>query len=411
MTHPDVTDSSPDSHGDPHPSGMRMAHGMSVRIAYVTESFPPDVNGVAHTAVRVAEHLLKTGHEPLVIAPEPARGVERPDRNFDFPIVRVRSLAIPVYPELRVGLPGPQVHAAIAAHRADLVHLAGPFVLGAGGCSAAKKLGIPIVAVYATDLPAYARMYHAGRIGQEITWHRLRRIHNSAARTLAPCTATAVDLHVHGVERVRVWGRGVDCVRFDPRRRSTSMRAELAPNGEMIVGYVGRLATEKRVDLLSDVATLPGVRLVIVGSGPAEAAIRRAVPSALYLGHRGGDNLAEIYASLDLFVHAGPYDTFGNTLMEASASGLPVISAAAGGPLDLVRDGVTGFLVPPFDADAMASAVAKLAADPALRAAQGEAGRQMALRRTWPVMCDELIGHYEDVLSGSDKALHAAVAA
>ncbi len=375
-----------------------------MRIAYVTESFPPDVNGVAHTAVRVAEHLLSRGHQPLVIAPEPASEAARPDRGLDFPVVRVRSIAVPVYPGFRVGLPGSGVRDAIERHKADLVHLAGPFVLGAGGCAAAVDQRLPIVAVYATDLPAYARTYHAGSVGQAICWWRLRRIHNAADRTLAPCTATAADLREHGIDRVQVWARGVDAIRFDPAKRSERLRAEMAPGGELIVGYVGRLAAEKRLDLLTQVAALPGVRLVIVGSGPHEAAIRRAIPTALYLGQRGGEDLARIYASLDVFVHAGPHDTFGQTLQEAAASGLPVIAPAAGGPLDLVRDGITGFLVPKCDAGALATAVAKLAAEPRLRAAQGTAGRQMVLGRTWPAMCDELIGHYVDVLDSYSSA-------
>jgi phosphatidylinositol alpha 1,6-mannosyltransferase len=392
-------------------SGMKMTDGVSVRIAYVTESFPPDVNGVAHTAVRVAEHLLSRGHQPLVIAPEPASGVPLPDRGYDFPIARVPSVGIPVYRGFRVGLPGSRVMEALASHRADLVHLAGPFVLGARACSAALKLQLPMVAVYATDLPAYARAYHTGPAGQKLAWWWLRKIHNAVDRTLAPCTASAVDLREHGIDRVAVWARGVDCKRFDPAKRSAELRAELAPGGELLVGYIGRLATEKRVDLLAQVGALPGVRLVIVGTGPAEAAIRRAVPTALFLGQHVGEELARIYASLDVFIHAGPHDTFGQTLQEAAASGLPVVAPAAGGPLDLVRDGTTGFLVAPGSAAALADAVATLAASPELRKAQGTAGRQMVLGRTWPVMCDELIGHYADVLETNGSADREAVAA
>jgi len=391
--------------------GTNMPDGVSVRIAYVTESFPPDVNGVAHTAVRVAEHLLSRGHQPLVIAPEPASGVPLPDRGFDFPIARVPSVGIPVYRGFRVGLPGSRVMEALASHNADLVHLAGPFVLGARACSAALKLQLPMVAVYATDLPAYARAYHTGPAGQKLAWWWLRKIHNAVDRTLAPCTASAGDLHEHGIDRVAVWARGVDCKRFDPAKRSGELRAQLAPGGELLVGYVGRLATEKRVDLLANIGALPGVRLVIVGTGPAEAAIRRAVPTALFLGQHTGEELARIYASFDVFVHAGPHDTFGQTLQEAAASGLPVVAPAAGGPLDLVRNGTTGFLVAPGSAAALAEAVAALAASPELRMAQGRAGRQMVLGRTWPVMCDELIGHYADVLEATGSANREAVAA
>jgi phosphatidylinositol alpha 1,6-mannosyltransferase len=376
---------------------------VSVRIAYVTESFPPDINGVAQTALRVAEHLVKRGHEPLIVAPEPADGQARPDRMLGYPVVRVPSFALPFYPGLRVGLPGPRIRAAIAAHRTDLVHLAGPFVMGASAGAAAKKLRVPTVAVYATDMAAYARSYHTGLPGQAIAWGRLRRIHNAVDRTLAPSSAAADDLRMHGIERVWIWGRGVDTVRFDPAKRSIALRDQLAPGGELIVGYVGRLAVEKRLDLLSGVAALPGVRLVIVGGGPAEAAARRALPQALFLGPRHGEQLAALYASVDVFVHAGPHDTFGNTLQEAAASGLPVVAPAAGGPIDLVDDQVTGFLVTPGHAGTLAAAVARLVRDPALRAAQGQAARRRMLGRTWSALGDELIDHYYAVLEGTAR--------
>ena len=177
-------------------------------------------------------------------------------------------------------------------------------------------------------------------------------------------------------------------------RRCSTLRSR----GDLIVGYVGRLATEKRVELLAKVTTLSGVRLVIVGAGPAEAMLRQHMPDAIFLGERRGEELAAIYASLDVFVHSGPYETFGQTLQEAAASGLPVVAPASGGPLDLVDDGVTGYLVPPSDPDAFAAAVARLAADPAARAAFGAAGRRKVLSRSWPALTEELIGHYAAVL-------------
>ena len=164
------------------------------------------------------------------------------------------------------------------------------------------------------------------------------------------------------------------------------------------MGYVGRLATEKRVELLAGITALAGVRLVIVGAGPAEAMLRQHMPDAIFLGERRGEELAAIYASLDVFVHSGPYETFGQTLQEAAASGLPVVAPAAGGPLDLVDDGVTGYLVPPSDPGAFTAAVARLAADPAARAAFGAAGRRKVLSRNWPALTEELIGHYAAVL-------------
>jgi phosphatidylinositol alpha 1,6-mannosyltransferase len=380
-----------------------------VRIAYVTESFPPVVNGVAITAMRVAEHLVRRGHKPLVIAPEAGAGSRWPDEDFCFPVARMPSVGLPVYPDFRFGLPGPHIRSAIADHGAELVHLAGPVMFGASGGAAGRSLGLPVVAVYATDMAAYARAYHLGRLGESVAWKLTRRTHNAVDLTLSPSTATAADLTARGFERVSVWGRGVDTDRFDPARRDHELRARLAPGGELIVGYVGRLATEKRLDLLTGVAALPGVRLVIVGAGPTEAIARRILPSAVFLGQSHGAELARIYASLDIFVHSGPHETFGNTLQEAAASGLPVVAPAAGGPLDIVEDGVTGFLVTPGDSGALAGAVATLAADWQLRVAQGHAARRSMLERSWPARGDELIGHYEAVLGRTD--LHGVIGA
>jgi phosphatidylinositol alpha 1,6-mannosyltransferase len=371
-----------------------------MRVAIITESFPPDVNGVAHTVLRVAEQLTRRGHHPLVIAPRPPRGT-RHVGPFPYPVVRIPAVPLPGYPSFRLGLPSHKVRAALTEHGTEVVHLASPVFLGAYGAAAAARLNLPFVAVYQTDLPAYARAYRLGQAGETFAWYWLRRIHNSAGRTLAPSTVTATGLLGHGMNNVWLWGRGVDTTRFDPARRSQDIRTELAPSGEVIAGYVGRLATEKRVELLAGIAGLDGVRLVIVGAGPAEAMLRQSLPGATFLGEHRGDDLAAIYASLDVFVHSGPYETFGQTLQEAAASGLPVIAPAAGGPLDLVDDGTTGYLVPPGDGSAYTAAVAKLAAEPELRAAFGAAGRQKVLGRSWSALTDELLGHYAAVLSTS----------
>jgi len=231
-------------------------------------------------------------------------------------------------------------------------------------------------------------------------------VHAAADRTLAPSTAARRDLEEHGVPRVRLWARGVDTERFSTERRDAALRAELAPRGETIVGYVGRLAPEKHIELLAGACRLDGVRVVVVGDGPSEDSLRKALPNALFLGRRTGDDLARVFASLDVFVHTGPFETFCQTVQEAMASGLPVVAPAAGGPLDLVGHGRTGLLVPPGDKDAFAAAVARLAADGPARAAFGAAGRAAVEGRTWAAIGDQLIEHYTDVL-----AERAAVAA
>lgn len=366
-----------------------------MRVVIVTESFPPDVNGVAHCALQTARHLAVRGHDPLVIAPAVA-GADSSDRSAPCPVVRVPSLPLPGYPQVRVALPSRRVAAAIAAHRAELVHLASPFVLGVRGMAAAARLGLPAVAVYQTDLAGYARTYVGA--GEGAAWRRIRTVHSAADRTLAPSSAALRDLEEHGVERVRLWPRGVDTARFRPELRDEQLRRELAPNGELIVGYVGRLAPEKHVELLAGACGMPGVRVVVVGDGPSEPSLRTALPGAVFLGRRTGDDLARIFASLDVFAHTGPYETFCQTVQEAMASGVPVIAPAAGGPLDLVDHGRTGMLVEPRNMDAVQSAVATLAGDPSLRAAYGLAGRAAVEGRTWAVIGDLLLDHYAEVL-------------
>ncbi|WP_405392065.1 glycosyltransferase family 1 protein [Streptomyces sp. NBC_01102] len=381
-----------------------------MRVVIVTESFPPDVNGVAHCTLQTARHLVARGHEPLVIAPAAAGATASASNDPAYasndpayagapcPVVRVPSLPLPGYPQVRVALPSRRLAAALTGHRAELVHLAGPFVLGVRGMAVATRLGLPAVAVYQTDLAGYARTYLGA--GESAAWRRMRAVHSAADRTLAPSSAALRDLTEHGVPRVRLWPRGVDTVRFRPGLRDEALRRELAPGGERLVGYVGRLAPEKHVELLAGACALPGVKVVVVGDGPSEATLRTALPGAVFLGRRTGDELARFFASLDVFVHTGPYETFCQTVQEAMASGIPVVAPAAGGPLDLVDHGRTGVLVPPHDAAAVRDAVGALVADPARAEGYGRTARAMVEGRTWEAVGDQLLGHYDEVLGG-----------
>ncbi|MFE6937386.1 glycosyltransferase family 4 protein [Streptomyces sp. NPDC057699] len=370
-----------------------------MRVVIVTESFPPDVNGVAHCTLQTARHLAARGHQPLVIAPAGATATTGSASTGDpCPVVRVPSLPLPGYPQVRVALPGRRLAAALTGHRAELVHLAGPFVLGVRGMAVATRLGLPAVAVYQTDLAGYARTYLG--TGENTAWRRMRAVHSAADLTLAPSSAALRDLTGHGVPRVKLWPRGVDTVRFRPGLRDEALRRALAPGGEKIVGYAGRLAPEKHVELLAGACALPGVRVVVVGDGPSEASLRAALPGAVFLGRRTGEDLARFFASLDVFVHTGPYETFCQTVQEAMASGVPVVAPAAGGPLDLVAQGSTGLLVPPHDAGAVRDAVAALVADPARAEAFGRTARAAVEGRTWEAVGDQLLGHYDEVLRG-----------
>lgn len=385
--------SRPGNHGYPvRLYGFRTLR--SVRVAIVAECFLPAVNGVTGSVCRVVDHLERLGHEVLVIAPG-----DGPDRYQHTPVARVRGVSLPLYRSLEVGLVDERTVAQLLADFApDVVHLAAPVVLGAVAGRAARELGIPVVAIYQTDLAGFARRYHA-RAAVPFLWSRLRAAHEAADLTLAPSTAAAWQLAGNGIERVALWPRGVDADRFHPRRRG---RLPVSGRG-VVAGYVGRLATEKRVHLLRHAVQAPGVQVVAVGDGPRARALRRQLPEVRFLGFQSGDELAATVASLDVFVHTGRDETFCQAVQEALAAGVPVVGPAAGGILDLVRHGENGFLYPPDDPVQITGAVASIAGDPALRARLGEQARRSVEGRTWETVGDALLGHYRSVLAESTR--------
>ena len=359
-----------------------------MRVAIVAESFLPRINGVTNSVCRILEHLQAAGHEALLVAPGPG-----PATYAGAPILRTPAVALPFVPGFHVGVPNRRLDHVLRAWAPDVVHLASPFVLGAAGAAAACRVGIPYLAVFQTDIAGFARRYGLGSAEPAI-WAWLRRLHDPAALTLVPSAATGEQLVGQGFTNLARWGRGVDTDRFAPRHRDPARRAALAPSGEVLVGYVGRLAPEKQVHLLEHVSDVPGTRLVIVGDGPSRRLLERRLPHAAFLGLRTGAQLSAAVASLDVFVHPGADETFCQSVQEAQAAAVAVVAAAAGGPLDLVDHGRTGLLHPPGDPAAMRAAVARLAADPGLRAACGEAARRAVLGRTWESVCGELVGHY-----------------
>jgi phosphatidylinositol alpha 1,6-mannosyltransferase len=366
-----------------------------VRVAIVAESFLPNVNGVTNSVLRVIEHLRRTGHEVLVIAPDTPRGQPPADKIHDgIRIHRVPSRMFPKITSLPLGVPRPRMVGVLRGFQPDVVHLASPALLGYGGLHAARHLGIPTVAVFQTDVAGFAESYGIA-VASRAAWAWTRHLHKRADRTLAPSTSAMENLAAHRIPRVYKWGRGVDITGYAPSARNDALRKRWSPHGKPIVGFVGRLAPEKHVERLQVLAHRDDLQLVVVGDGVDAAKLQTALPSAVFTGALYGDELATAYASMDVFVHPGEHETFCQAVQEAMASGLPVIAPDAGGPRDLVAPYRTGLLLPVDEFEAkLTESVDHLIAE---RQRYSVAARRSVLSRTWPAICDELLGHYEAV--------------
>ena len=295
---------------------------------------------------------------------------------------------------LPLGVPRPRMVGVLRGFDPDVMHLASPALLGYGGLQAARLLGIPTVAVFQTDVAGFAESYGIG-VAARAAWAWTRHLHKRADRTLAPSTSAMENLAAHRIPRVHKWARGVDITGFAPSARDDQLRRRWSPDGKPIVGFVGRLAPEKHVERLAVLAHRDDLQLVIVGDGVDQRKLESTLPSAVFTGALYGEELAAAYASMDVFVHPGEHETFCQAVQEAMASGLPVIAPNAGGPRDLVAPYRTGLLlaVDEFEAK-LTESVDHLIAE---RHRYSIAARRSVLGRTWPAICDELIGHYEAV--------------
>ena len=376
-----------------------------LRVVVVTESFLPQVNGVTNSVLRVLEHLRAEGHQALVIAPESSGGITE---YAGFRVKRVPSLEMKGL--LPVGFPQKMIEPLIDGFNPDVVHLASPFFLGNYASRVAERLDIPTLSVYQTDIAGFARHY-----GLTVAHDSLKRwvakIHKRTTRTLAPSNWSCEDLKSTGVPNVHLWPRGVDSQKFSPEKRDINLRCELLGDrpDRKLVGYVGRLANEKRIDDLATLDARDDIQLVIVGEGPARSRLERVLKNARFVGYQSGDDLARYYASLDIFVHTGKHETFCQSVQEALASGVPVIAPNFGGPTDLVKHGWTGYLIDTENSYSLNHAVNQILqlAEPAL---MGARARESVIERTWLSVNNQLISHYTDLIAVKSEEAGVRVA-
>jgi len=379
-----------------------------MKVAIVTESFLPQINGVTNSVLRILESLGAGGHEALVIAPE-SEGTPKEYAGHKvktIPALPIQSV-IPI--GMPIGLPNRRLEHLIDGFSPDVIHLASPMLLGMHGAKIAKRLGIPTLSVYQTDMAGFASHY-----GFDIAHTSLRKlvgkIHSQTDRTLAPSRSACYELKSQGVPEVYLWQRGVNLELFNPKARSESLRKYWDPTGKRtIIGYVGRLAKEKRISDLKYLDRDPDNLLIITGDGPANEKLKKELPNAIFMGHKNGSDLAEIFASLDLFIHPGPNETFCQAVQEALASGTPCIVPTTGGPADLVSHGKTGYVINIHRPDDLDAAVMhfKLRNDRANMALQA---RRSVMTRTWSAINAQLMNHYNEILINRSNYVDGSVA-
>lgn len=337
----------------------------------------------------------------LVIAPRYGQG---PASYLGVPIHRVAAVPFPMYPQIMLAPTNLGVGKALRRFGPDLIHAVNPFILGWGSPLYSRRLGVPLVASYHTNVATYASYYGLG-LFDSLTRGYTKRLHNKADINLCTSEATRVYLKDEGIERVHLWPQGVDTQRFHPDRYSKKRRVKLTagrPEEKLLI-YVGRLGREKGIGTLRSVLEqIPGTRLAIVGDGPARRELERAFAGTptVFSGLLHGKQLARAYASADAFVFPSTTETLGMAMIEALASGLPVIAARSGATHEVVEDGRTGILYEPGSESSLVSAVRTLISDIGLRERLGRAARAAAEARDWEKATRTLRGYYERAAAG-----------
>jgi glycosyltransferase involved in cell wall biosynthesis len=381
-----------------------------MRIAIFTEVFLPKIDGITNRLSHTLRCLKDDGHEVLVFAP--ADAVEE---HAGFRVVRVPGAPFPPYPGLRVSAPDPRILWELHRFQPDVVHAVGPACLGIWGSAAARALRLPLVASYHTDLPRYLPGYGLGWL-QPAIWPLLRGVHGSAHLNLTPSRFTRRELLDHGIEPVEIWRGGVDTEQFHPSRRCTEMRMQLCggvPDGPVVL-YVGRISPEKKLDTLVEILdALPGTHLALVGDGPARPELERrfAGRRAHFLGFLRGEALARAFASADVFVMPSTTETLGFVVLEAMASGCPVVAARAGGIPDLIDPGENGHLYDPDDPADAIDAIRALLARPSLRRFTAQQARKRAEASSWQRETRRLVLEYRKaIVIASQRGLLGRIA-
>jgi glycosyltransferase involved in cell wall biosynthesis len=369
-----------------------------MRVAVFTETFLPKVDGIVSVVCLLLDHLTARGIKTVVVAPK----IGDVKQYNATPVIGVPAVALPPYPELKVGPPTLATYHQVKAFRPDIAHFIHPVLIGIPGMMMARGMGIPIVSSFHLDVMRIAGHFRLGLLTPLI--RRATRVtFNWADYCLAPSRLIQREMEAIGIRNVGLWRRGVDTERFHPRFYSEAMRHELS-NGhpeDTLLLYVGRLSTEKQIPHLRPVLErIPNTRLAVIGDGPAREAVQAAFvgTKARFIGYLQGERLSQAYASADIFVFPSSMETFGLVVPEAMAAGLPVVASRVGGVMDVIEEGVRGYTFEPGDIEALVEGVRRIAADRDRMKAMGRAARAFAETQTWPAIMDEVIAHYHRLI-------------
>lgn len=367
-----------------------------MHILIVSETFPPEINGVARTLWQMTEGLGRRGHRISLVRPAQVTDRVSPRTDMDVAQYLTRGWQIPGYPDLQIGLPAPGLLQRLLRNQAvDVAYIATEGPLGMSALRACRRHAVPVLSGLHTHFDQYSRHYGLGLLTPLVSRH-LRRFHNRTSTTLVPTTAMAGVVRSTGFERVRVWPRGVHADQFSPSWRDPVLRRSWGlAEDDLAVLYVGRIAAEKNIDLVGrafrTIATAqPRARLILVGSGPVRARLQRQYPDAIFCGPLQGETLARHYASGDVFLFPSLTDTFGNVVLEAMASGLAVIAYAQAAAGELIHDGHNGLLATPGDEHAYLAQAQHAAANPGLLGQMKWRARATVMQHTWPRLIDSL---------------------
>ncbi|MFA6311140.1 MAG: glycosyltransferase family 1 protein [Sterolibacterium sp.] len=394
-----------------HPDHALRPLTTSLRIAVVTETYPPEINGVAMTLSRMVDGLLRRGHQLQLVRPRQSREevAGKPGSGGGLDEVLLTGLPIPGYPGLKFGLPAKALLTRLwKSRRPDLVHVVTEGPLGWSAIAAARKLRLPVTSDFHTNFHSYCRHYNFGWLTSPLSAY-LRKLHNRSHATLVPTRSLARELAGEGYKNVAVVSRGVDTELFNPPRRSAALRATWGVQPQtLVVIYVGRLAAEKNLPVVVDAFAAirkvrPDAKLLFVGDGPMRGKLQASCPAAIFAGMRTGADLAAHYASADLFLFASLTETFGNVTSEALASGLGVLAYNCAGAADLIVDGDNGRTVAPGDAPAFVSAALALAGDQEeLRRLRGRSAAGVA-RLDWEMIHDSFARTLAEVVAAHER--------